>query len=310
MTDSEDDMTSTTASGTGASGASEKLLQQLASAGETCAAAGLSPALIRRFQKVILEFYRRYGRRFPWRDTTDPYRILVSEIMLQQTQTSRVEEKFPGFISRFPGIADLAAASLSEVLARWQGLGYNRRAKSLHRLAQMIVDDFGGEIPQSTEELLRLPGIGPNTAGSIAAYAFNQPAVYIETNIRALFIHVFFAGAHNVSDDDLRPLVEATLYRKEPSRWYNALMDVGVLVKKHYGNPARRSSAHSRQSAFEGSRRQIRGRIIALLLEQPGLTAVRLRRLGDFDPAVTKQVLDDLLAEGFVRREGRRYFIA
>ena len=305
MTHSEEHMTSgdTTQSG-------PRLLQQLEAIRNSVEAGGVTDEVLKAFQQAVLEHYRVHARPFPWRDISDPYHILVSEIMLQQTQTSRVEEKFPAFIARFPAVTDLAATSLHEVLEEWQGLGYNRRAKFLHRMARDIVERHAGCVPQTPEVLQSLPGIGPNTAGSIAVYAFDYPAVYIETNIRALFIHVFFHEADTVPDEAIRALVEKTLYRPKPSLWYNSLMDAGVLVKKHHGNPARKSATHSKQTAFEGSRRQVRGRIIAALLEEPGAGKIRLQRIIDAQTSVVSEVLDALMAEGFVRREGRRYFIA
>jgi A/G-specific adenine glycosylase len=185
--------------------------------------------------------------------------------MLQQTQVDRVAEKFPVFIKRFPSIKALACAEFSDVMLHWQGLGYNRRARFLHEAAKAIVDSYKGRIPSTPDELLGLPGIGPNTAASIAAFGFGFPAVFIETNIRSVIIHHFFPGREKVSDAQIIPLVEETLDRDDPYAWYSAMMDYGTHLKSIHGNPSRRSSHHVRQSKFEGSDRQVRGRLMRAL---------------------------------------------
>ncbi|MDD2473486.1 MAG: A/G-specific adenine glycosylase, partial [Methanoculleus sp.] len=160
------------------------------------------------FQDLILSHYRAHGRDLPWRQTTDPYRILVSEIMLQQTQVERVAVKYPEFIEQFPNFESLARAPKSEVLRVWQGMGYNRRAIALQKAAERVVEENGGRLPADVEALAALPGIGKATASAIVAYAFNMPVVYIETNIRRIFIHFFFQGREGVRDDAILPLVE------------------------------------------------------------------------------------------------------
>ena len=149
-------------------------------------------ALISHFISTINEYYAQHKRHFAWRDNPDPYQVFVSEVMLQQTQTQRVIEKFAEFIERFPSFQVLADAPLVAVLATWQGLGYNRRGRFLHQAAQKIVTDHGGILPDNTVLLEELPGIGPATAASLAAFAYNRPTVFIETNIRAVYIHFFF----------------------------------------------------------------------------------------------------------------------
>ena len=145
----------------------------------------------RQFRELVWQKGRELYRDMPWREDTRPYFVLVSELMLQQTQVSRVIPKFKEFIKHFPDERALASASLGDVLKQWQGLGYNRRAKYLHEAARMIVDEFGGEFPKDQKDMQRLPGVGKNTAGAIAAYSFNQPSVFVETNIRTVFIHHF-----------------------------------------------------------------------------------------------------------------------
>lgn len=188
----------------------------------------VSSEKIQQFQQKIYEYYAKNKREFSWRNDITPYRIFISEVMLQQTQTSRVIFKFQQWIEKFPNFKTLAQASNHEVLATWQGLGYNSRGLRLARAAQIIIDQFDGELPQSLEELQSLPGIGPNTAGSIAAFAFNKPVTFIETNIRTVFLHEFFSDKTLVCDKEILKLVEQTVDKHNPRDWYYALMDYGV----------------------------------------------------------------------------------
>lgn len=263
----------------------------------------------RSFRRLVYTHYETHGRKdLPWRKTRDPYRILVSEMMLQQTQVPRVIDKYREFIRRFPGFDSLAKVPFREVLEAWSGLGYNRRAKYLHETARIVVNDFGGRLPPEPAELEKLPGIGRATARSIAVFAFGAPVAFIETNIRAVFIHHFFAGDAKVRDAEILPLVERMLDRADPSTWYNALMDYGVMLKKRFGNPARRSAHHARQGRFDGSDRQARGAILRGLLrsamgeeklcEATGLPARRLRA-----------ILAGLAGEGMIAEQGGKYSI-
>lgn len=265
---------------------------------------------IKEFRLAIYRHYDRYRRRFPWRQTRDPYRILVSEIMLQQTQTNRVVEKYTEFIAAFPDIAALAQAPLQAILSVWQGLGYNRRALYLKKLAETVEAQYEGRIPGTVEELKKLPGLGPATAASVAAFAFNRPVVFLETNIRTVFIHHFFPEEEKVSDADILPRAEAALDRENPRRWYNALMDYGAMLKKSGTNPGRRSAHYTRQSPFEGSDRQIRGRILRLLTGHPSLTGKEMIAKLDDEPRRVRHNLDKLVKEGLVREEKKRYRIS
>ena len=269
-----------------------------------------TPEDIPAFQDLVLSGYRSSGRKFPWRETTDPYAILVSEIMLQQTQVGRVAEKFPQFMAAFPHFATLAAAPLADVLARWQGMGYNRRAIALQKCARKVLEEFHGALPDDPEVLATFPGIGKATASSICAFAFNQPVVFIETNIRRVFIHCFFSDNERVDDTAIRPLVEAALYRENPREWYNALMDYGTELKKSVPNPNRRSMHYSRQPAFEGSDRKIRGEIVRQLLLGKKLTEKALVSHIKEDPERTLRILAALETEGFITRKGRSFSIA
>jgi A/G-specific adenine glycosylase len=263
---------------------------------------------IQQFQSLILTYYRQHGRMFAWRQTTDPYRIMISEIMLQQTQTARVAVKYEEFLAAFPTIERLANVSLKEVLQRWQGLGYNRRGKFLHECAQRIVTEFGGIVPDDPAILRTLPGIGPNTAGSICAFAFNKPVVFIETNIRSVFLHHFFKQRADVSDKELMPLITQALDHDSPRHWYYALMDYGVMLKKNTVNPSRRSRHHTQQSKFEGSERQIRGMIIRELTVH-ALSFDQLATHIDRESARIQQNLAALCAEGLVVRKQGVYQI-
>lgn len=245
-----------------------------------------------------------------WRHTADPYRILVSEIMLQQTQVNRVAEKYPEFLAAFPGFPELARAPLNDVLAAWQGMGYNRRAIALKKCAERVCRDYGGTLPPDPGILATFPGIGHATASSICAFAFNQPVVFIETNIRRVFIHFFFPAGEPVQDSAILPLVEKTLYRKDPRCWYWALMDLGTALKKSMPNPNRRSAHYTRQSPFDGSDRQIRGRILKLLLASPGLDEPGILEVAKSDAERLHRILDGLVHEGFIIKKEGVYSVA
>ncbi len=265
---------------------------------------------VRAFRKQILQHYREHGRSLPWREDHDPYRVLVSEIMLQQTQVERVLPKYLAFLLRFPAVRALAAAPLREVLEAWQGLGYNRRAVALHRTAQHLIRDFDGMLPDSPDTLRTLPGIGSATAGALTAFAFNKPAVFIETNIRRVFIHFFFPGNASVADKQILPLVEATLDRSDPRTWYYALMDYGVMLKTVGDNPNRRSAHYHRQSAFHNSDRQIRGRIVKALVGRPILTVDELIDLVEASPERVHAMIHRLTSEGLLTNTGGMVTIA
>ena len=214
------------------------------------------------FQEQVWRMGQELYRDMPWRQDMRPYYVLVSELMLQQTQVDRVIPKFNAFIARFPDEAALAMASLAEVLTLWNGLGYNRRAKFLHDSAKMIISDRGGIFPESYDELIWLPGVGPNTAGAILNYAFNQATVFIETNVRTVYFHHYFPEGDKVSDTQLHPLIERTLDQENPREFYWALMDYGSWLKRQGAGKINQSRHYKKQSALAGSVREIRGQII------------------------------------------------
>ncbi|MFY9112170.1 MAG: A/G-specific adenine glycosylase [Desulfomonilia bacterium] len=263
--------------------------------------AGLIPGTILSFKDTIYAYYRQHARRFPWRETKDPYRILVTEIMLQQTQTERVAGKYEEFIVRFPDFAALARSDLHPVLEVWQGLGYNRRAVALKETAVRMVREHNSRLPEDLDELIKLPGIGRSTAGAILAFAYGISVAFIETNIRRVFLHFFFPERDSVKDGEILPLVEQTLDRENPRQWYYAIMDYGVMLKARVPNPNRKSAHYSRQAPFEGSNRQIRGQILKYLIAEGRLTETelvdRLRR----DPARVRAMLYEMECEGFIR---------
>ncbi len=227
----------------------------------------LSRKEIDRFQHEILSYYTLFGREFPWRDTRDPYRILVSEIMLQQTQAGRVTEAYPRFLAAFPTFESLSLASLQDVLRVWQGMGYHRRVKALKEIAVQVMEEYNGSLPDDPKLLESFPMVGPATARSIAVFAFNKPVVFIETNIRRVYLHFYFPEELKISDSRILPWVEATLFIENPRRWYNALMDYGVKLAKENVNPNRRSAHYSRQKPFQHSNRQLRGKILRYLAQ-------------------------------------------
>jgi len=270
----------------------------------------LAPQAVAEFRSLVYDHFRRSGREMPWRQTHDPYRILVSEIMLQQTQVQRVEAKYKEFIAAFPDFPSLARAPLREVLRVWQGMGYNRRAISLQKIAQRVVTEFDGQLPDSVATLRTFPGLGAATAGAIVAFAFNKPAVFLETNIRRVFLHIFFPDRVGVKDPELLPLVEETLDREKPRQWYYALMDYGAALKKEAENPNRRSAHYSRQSPFEGSDRQIRSLILKTLLAKPRLSMSQLVEAVGTGAKRTERIIDHLGEEGFLVREGDLVWIS
>lgn len=264
---------------------------------------------ISEFKKLINSFYKTHGRDLPWRRTKNTYKIFVSEIMLQQTQVDRVIPKYKAFIKTFPTPLSLAGAPQSSVIRAWQGLGYNRRALNLQKAAKQMVDLHDGALPTDPDDLLALPGVGPATVGSLLAFAHNIPHPFIETNIRRIYIHHFFPGQANISDEDLLPLIEQTLDRNNPRDWYSALMDYGSELPKEVTNPNRKSKHYTRQSKFEGSLRQTRGAILKLLGKTPA-TKARISKTLDHNTERITQALKALEQEGFITKKKSTYHLA
>lgn len=259
-----------------------------------------------QFKKRVRAHYKSHGRHtLPWRKRCTPYRIVVSEIMLQQTQVDRVLPKYKEFIKRWPTARALARASLAEVLTAWQGLGYNRRAKLLHQCVRHVTNECGGRWPTTYTALMELPGIGPYTAGAVMAFAYNQAVPILETNIKTVYLHHFFKDATDVSDKELLALVTETLDTKDPQSWYWALMDYGAYLKRTHGNPNSRSASYTKQSAFVGSDRQIRGAIVRRLTISPATRAQLLTELPFTDIRIDVQLERLLLEEMIVQKRGQ-----
>ena len=303
-------------------------------------ASELTPEL-RAFVEFVAKKGRELYRDLPWRRTYDPYAIWISEVMLQQTQVSRVDGRWQRWLERFPTVDALAAAAPSDVLEEWQGLGYNRRALSVHRAAQAI-SEAGGVFPQDPKELVKLPGIGPATAAGIRAFAFNLHGVYLETNVRTVFLHELYPQAEGVPDSELVPLVELTCPASvtdaadavaagadaavntaaetdetelTPRSWYYALLDYGAYLKKTIPNPSRRSKSHVKQSRFEGSHRQKRAELLRVLLAHKDEGGAEFETLHQelcqievnagretLDEQVTLGLLEELAKEGFCQK--------
>ncbi|MDR2314699.1 MAG: A/G-specific adenine glycosylase [Spirochaetaceae bacterium] len=289
----------------------------------------LSKRQILEFRKTILHHYENWGRSFPWRGPGKPaalfpapraaeeqraWGVLVSEYMLQQTQTRRVVPYWERWMRRWPRPEDLAAASLEGVLREWSGLGYNRRAKMLLECAKIITEKYQGRVPAVPEELITLPGIGPYSSGAIACFAWNYPAVFIETNIRSVILHFFFQDQGRVEDREIFPLLVQTLDRSNPRVWYWALMDYGAELKKLAENPGRRSAHYVRQNSFKGSLRQIRGALIRALAEGGSRDAAGLKEeiagsLKNLAEEDYYRALEALEKEMLVAEEGGLYRI-
>ena len=272
------------------------------------------PLDVDAFRAKIRSEGARLWRDLPWRQTRDPYHIWISEVMLQQTQVSRVQTRWDEWLERFPSVDALAVAPDADVLAAWQGMGYNRRALALHEAARQVSELHGGVFPRERDALLALPGVGPSTAAGIRAFAFDEPDVYLETNVRAVFIHELFPSADLVSDASLVPLVRQACPERDVRGWYYALLDYGAWLKRAVPNPSRRAKAYTRQSRFEGSHRQKRALVLRALLDArsqglPGLGVDDVAELLDaaelkagrppVGTATAVEILGKLKGEGF-----------
>ena len=257
---------------------------------------------IQDFQETVWEYYARNGRTMPWRTSHTPYNVLVSELMLQQTQVARVLPKYAEFMEAFATIEVLARAPLSDVLRAWQGLGYNRRARFLHDAARYIQTEHAGVFPDTLEGLLALPGVGKNTAGAILAYAFDKPSLFIETNIRTILFHHFFEDATTVDDKELLPLLEASLPDDNFREWYWALMDYGSHLKRTAGGRLDQSRHYKKQSPLRGSIREVRGHIITALTEMVMSEAELRTRLAADDRFTV--AIEGLIRDKLITRDG------
>lgn len=262
----------------------------------------------KRFRETVLRFYKKEGRHtLPWRKTRDPYRILVSEIMLQQTQVERVIPFYERFIARFPTVSVLAGAPLKEVLVLWQGLGYNRRAKMLHEAAKEVRDLYKGKVPTDPLVLETLPGIGHYTARAVAAFSNNSDVVFIETNIRTALIHSFFPGKEGVHDRELMLLLEKVLRKGESRIWYAALMDYGAALKRSGIRINQKSAGYKKQSAFKGSKREVRGALLRALVDGEKTSQALIGIVGKERKEAVLAQLTQLHAEGLIEKKSTKY---
>ncbi len=262
------------------------------------------------FFTTLWDYYDQNHRDLPWRTpepdgTFDPYKILISEVMLQQTQVPRVIAKYHAFLQIFPDVPTLAQASLAEVLRVWSGLGYNRRAKYVWQAANQI--NQSSQFPHDLAGLTALPGVGKNTAGAILAYAYNQPAVFVETNIRTVLIYHFFSDRHDVTDVEITAILNDILQHpniRSPREFYWGIMDYGTYLKSVVTNPGRMSKHYTKQSVFKGSKRQVRGQVLRLLGDKP-LTKRQIMSL--IQDQRLESVLTDLVNENLISYRRKTY---
>lgn len=261
-----------------------------------------------RFRKTVWEYYKEHGRsELPWRKTTDPYKILVSGMMLQQTQVERVIPYYKQFIKKYPSVRTLAKAPLSDVLKAWQGLGYNRRAKFLHGASKYIVEVYGGKVPQDALDLESIWGIGPYTARAVMTFAHNHNAIFIETNIRTVIIHHYFKDDEGVTDEKIAEVLQKVLPKGRAREWYSALMDYGAHLKRSGVQINKKAKGYLKQSTFTGSNRQARGAILRELSKTPHMKKRILKLLGEGREEQLETALEKLLKEGMIQRRGVYY---
>lgn len=268
----------------------------------------------RGFSQRVLTYYAEHGRHtLPWRKTKNPYAILVSELMLQQTQVDRVIPYFKAWMKQYPDVETLAAAPLADVLISWQGLGYNRRAKMLQMAAKCVVEGYGGKVPRTVEELERLPGVGPYTARAIAAFAYNQPVVFVETNLRTAVVHHFFTDCTGIPDAEVTTILDTELKKVlkkgvTPREWYSALMDYGAHLKRSGVKVNARSKGYAKQAAFKGSGREVRGAILRALVTNTQTSKQLLKLFPDRAPEVKRQIAKLVKEELIQQSEDGRTF--
>lgn len=284
-------------------------------------AAALPPAL----RDAILAWYAANGRRLSFRATCDPYAVLVSELMAQQTQAERAATAWSAWMARFPKVEALAAAPVAEVIRAWAGLGYNRRAVNLQRAARAIVDDHGGRVPDTVDALDALPGVGPYTARAVAAIAFGRRVGAVDTNVRRVLSRIVSGGGGTLSPRDLQALADAIVPPARTGDWTHALMDVGALVcrprtprcadcpaatwcrfaagdrRLEAPAPARRGPAPAKEPAFPSTSRWLRGRIVDRARDaRDGAWIAFDGPIGQHDRAAVREAVASLAADGLL----------
>jgi A/G-specific adenine glycosylase len=265
----------------------------------------------KKFQKIVWKFYTEHGRHtLPWRKTHDAYKVLVSELMLQQTQVERVIPYYKEWLKKYPNVTALATASLADVLISWQGLGYNRRAKMLHEAAKNVVQEYKGKMPKTVEELEALPGVGSYTARAVAAFAYNQPVIFIETNIRTAVVHHFFADRTGIPDSEVMTVLEKATPKNHDSReWHAALMDYGAHLKRSGIRINAKSKGYTKQSSFLGSAREVRGAVLRALAQKPVTKGALIKLFpSDRREQVETQIVK-LQKEGLIQKTGSLFHL-
>jgi A/G-specific adenine glycosylase len=255
------------------------------------------------FQNTVRDFFEEHSRDLPWRKTSNPYEIFVSEIMLQQTQAARVIPKYSEWLEEFPGFKELANAPTQNVLRLWQGLGYNRRANYLHQSAQEIMEKHSGALPKNKTDLLDLPGVGDYTVGALQAFCFQKRVVFVETNIRTVYIHHYYPDKNSITDKQIKTKVKETLPNERIREWYWGLMDYGAHLKNKVGNPNNKSNSYRKQSEFAGSNRQLRSQLLSCVLENgpTKLSTLENKFTAETDRQESvKTNLDNLAEEGLI----------
>lgn len=265
----------------------------------------ISQKQIKSFHKKIFEFYKEHKRNLPWRKTTNPYYIMISEIMLQQTQVPRVIEKYDKWIQQFPKVEDLAQAELKLVLQLWSGLGFNSRGKRLQDTAKIISKKYKGIVPNTPEELETLPGIGPYTSKAILIFANNENIATVDTNIRRILIHEFKLS-EDLNNKEIQKIAEQILPKGKSRDWHNALMDYGTTIIT-----ARKSGIKSKgkQSTFKGSRREVRAGILKNILNEEKITVQKAKKLFPKTQYNVKEILEELVSEEIITKNKNTYEI-
>ncbi|MFO7677727.1 MAG: Fe-S cluster assembly protein HesB [Thermoplasmatota archaeon] len=264
----------------------------------------LDESQIIQLQNKILLYYKANGRDLPWRKTTDPYKILISELMLQQTQVSRVIEYYNKWITTWPNNSLLAEAKRKDVLHAWMGLGYNTRGINLHKASQIIVEDYQGDVIKAMKNYKKIPGIGKYTSQAVQIFSINADIVTVDTNIRRIFMYEFNLPA-DISDSEIWNIAQRCLPKGKSREWHNALMDYGAmyLTSKKTGIPPK-----TIQSKFEGSDRQIRAQILRQLLNKP--VAVKdLQQQYQYESDRLLKILEKMKKQGIIKKEKNYYVL-
>ena len=282
------------------------------------AAAAVDPAL----RDAVLAWYDATGRELSFRASSDPYAVLVSELMAQQTQAARAAEAWTSWMARFPSVEALASAPVADVLRAWAGLGYNRRAVHLHRAAKAIVAEHGGQIPSEVDELEALPGVGPYTARAVAAIAFGEPVGAVDVNVKRVLGRIVAGGPDGIPASAMQAIADASVPRDRAGAWTHALMDVGQRVCRPrrpncadcpaiawcaYAAGVRPApvidgsgtATRRPEPAFESTNRWLRGRILERARDAHGWIGVD-DAIGEHAPGAVRAALIALARDGLL----------